>query len=184
MRIFVAMPLPEGTVEEMKPWLGRQRRSWPDLRWVRDQQLHLTVRFLGDITDAALDELLRLLGATPFEESPFVIDDTGSFGQRVPGGLPSVYWISGSFGSQVGRMAELLSRVPDDRGRVDRRSFRPHITIARQGTSGSRATLDPPGPWSGVLSRTVVYNSTLTREGPVYEAVRTYGPGAQKGGLA
>ena len=160
----------------MTPWLERIRASYPRLRWVRRDQLHMTLRFLGDIRESDLSRLRSVVSDSLVPPIGFRLDEAGTFGERRGSSLPSVYWISGEFGSGLESMARAMSRFPDDRGRVDCRPFRPHITVARQGRARERADLEnsSPGPWEGSLDRLVIYNSTLTPDGPEYDEVATY----------
>jgi 2'-5' RNA ligase len=136
----------------------------------------MTLRFLGDIREDDISRLRSAVSGTLVPSIRFRLNEAGTFGGRRGSPLPSVYWVSGEFGADLEGLASSLSQFPDDRGRVDRRPFRPHITIARQGRARERADLknSGPGPWEGSLDRLVIYNSTLTPDGPEYDQIATY----------
>ncbi|NLP05868.1 RNA 2',3'-cyclic phosphodiesterase [Candidatus Fermentibacteria bacterium] len=175
MRIFAAMPLPSDTLEAVSAWMEVERLRFPGLRWVRPGQVHLTLRFLGDVPASIVSELEKTVEGMDIPPVGFTLDSTGCF--RAGGaGLPSVYWIGGHFGPEAARMAAELGRIRDDRGRQEKPGrFTPHLTVARQGRFDGEARLSRPGPWSGELRRLVVYNSTLSSSGSSYEELYSRG---------
>ena len=176
MRVFVAVPLPAETVTAIGAWMEPLKREYGDLRWVRKQQLHLTLRFLGDVDGQTVARVGRILDRASPGPVSFSIDRAGSFGGRDGGSLPSVYWLSGCFDPALDGLAAALRAVPDDRGRVDTRPFRPHITIARRGRCRRSVPIGqtPPGPWTGRMDRVLVYNSNLTPAGPEYDVLESH----------
>jgi 2'-5' RNA ligase len=169
-RIFIAAPLPVETANEIIIWCRQKKTEFPLLRWVRKDHLHLTLRFLGDVSEDILNRTRNVIRKDLIPPVCFRLDRTGSFG-RSAGRLPSVYWISGKFDTDLIGFADTLASIPDDQGRIVRKSFFPHITIARQGKSGKKAVFGFSDPWEGVLNRVVIYNSTLLPEGPEYEII-------------
>lgn len=169
-RIFIAAPLPGETTSEIIIWCRQKKEEFPLLKWVRKDQLHLTLRFLGDVSEDILNRTRNVIRKNLIPPVCFRLDRTGSFG-RSAGRLPSVYWIAGEFDTDLTGLAVTLAGIPDDQGRIVRKNFFPHITVARQGKSRKKAVLGFAGPWEGVLNRLVIYNSTLLPEGPEYEII-------------
>jgi 2'-5' RNA ligase len=173
------MPLPVGTVSEILSWMEPLGARFPGLRWVKPSQLHLTLRFLGDVPAEALERVREIAsGLEVAAPVPFLIDRTGSFGGG-GGRLPSVYWLGGDFGPGAREASAAFAEVPDEKGlRGPGGRFTPHVTLARQGRCDREARFPAAGPWRGFLDRIVVYNSTLLPEGPRYEelSVRGLGP--------
>lgn len=175
MRIFVAMPLPHDTAEAVSAWMEGERLRYPRLRWVRPGQVHLTLRFLGDVPASTVSELEKAVEGMELSPVGFTLDGTGCFRAGVAG-LPSVYWIGGDFDPKAARMAAELGRIRDDRGRMEKPGrFTPHLTVARQGRFEGEARLSRPGPWRGEMRRLVVYNSTLSSKGSSYEELYSRG---------
>lgn len=175
MRVFAAMPLPPGTAEEVSAWMECERLRYPRLRWVNPGQLHLTLRFLGDVPASTLSELEKAVDALDFSPVGFTLDTAGCF-KACGESLPTVYWIGGAFDPEAARIAEKLGRIRDYRGRTEKPGrFSPHLTVARQGRFDREARLSRPGPWSGEMRRLVVYNSTLSSSGSSYEELYSRG---------
>jgi len=182
MRLFVALPLPPGTLSTLVSWMDGARKGWPRLRWVRPEQVHLTLRFLGGVPPGTVRTVREILESRAFHAVPFRISRTGSFG-RGQEGLPSVYWLGGEFGGGLRDLVEALAGVPDGEGRTEDSSrFRAHLTVARQGRFDGKAMLPAPGPWEGEMDQVSMIDSTLTQSGPEYEVLFSRGLARAGGG--
>ena len=114
----------------------------PDVRasWTREPNLHLTLKFLGDVPIERIEAVSRALhrataGAASFE---IEIRGCGAFPTR---GYPKVLWIGISDGPHLSSLFEAIER---EVGRLDfpreGRAFHPHLTIARlRQPQGARA---------------------------------------------
>lgn len=125
-RLFLSLPLPE-PVRALVAALQERRF---DLRWAPVDQLHLTLRFLGDIDADALAELTEHLSHVRVEPFLLPVEGVGVFPTKGP---PRVLWVG--VGSGHPRLHQLRQRVDDallaaglD---IDLRTFHPHITLAR-----------------------------------------------------
>ncbi len=101
------------------------------VRPVRVEQLHLTLRFLGDTDEGRVDDLVSLMTRSVDGVEPFSIsfDGVGAFPNA---GRPRVVWI-GLSGAEplVGIARRLEEGVVDLGWRPEKRGFRPHATVAR-----------------------------------------------------
>ena len=61
MRLFVALSPPQAALAELERAVAPLRASWPGLRWVGSDLWHVTLAFLGEISDGKRDELGRRL---------------------------------------------------------------------------------------------------------------------------
>lgn len=179
MRAFIAVDINDAARERLAALQGVLRRSAPRLKWVDPNQIHLTLRFLGDVAESQLEairaELARIAGmAAPFE---IHIHKTGVF---PPTGPPRVVWVGvkEASGALLRLHGELdaglfpLGFPPEDR------PFRPHLTLARckdrQAARGLWRTLNEHRGFDAgttMVEQIVLYQSTLTRRGPIYEAI-------------
>lgn len=137
IRLFVAIELPEAVRDR----LGRACCDVPGARWTEPGQMHLTLRFVGEVdelvfrdVEAALDEVR----ADPFE---LELKGVGHFPPR---GEPRVLWAG------LGRSEPLVAlqkrvEAAVERGGVPRdgRRFSPHVTLARLSDTPERAV----GSW-------------------------------------
>jgi 2'-5' RNA ligase len=170
VRLFLGFPMPADAAPVLDGWLARMSATHPQLRWVAPGNLHLTARFLGEVDPGPASEVLRRIADSPPSRCSFRLETCGTFPRG--DGLPGVYWLGGTFGQGVEEAAGALAFLADEKGRKERPgSFRPHVTVARQGRCGVRILLQPPPPVSGVFGELVLFNSRLTAEGPVYERI-------------
>jgi 2'-5' RNA ligase len=174
VRVFAAVPMPDGVVEAVEEWMAPLRRRHPGPRWVTADRLHMTLRFLGDVGRERAEELAEALQAYGGGPVQFRLERVGRF-RKGRHGPARVLWIGGSFEDGMEELARLAGRVPDERGRRERRRFIPHLTVARSRRRRGAIPEDLPpfGPVDGIADRAVVYNSRLTPEGPEYSILRS-----------
>lgn len=136
-RLFFALPLPaeatakiaalvEGVRAEGVPGGGR------DVRWVRLDGLHLTLRFLGPTLDDRVDAAIAAVHAAARGEAPFDVA-IGGAGAFPPVGRPRALWLGLRAGADgLTGLAEAVDRSLAEAGWVlDPKPFRPHLTLAR-----------------------------------------------------
>jgi len=170
VRIFAALALPPRVIARIVGWQEEQKKLHPSLRWVKEDNLHITLRFFGNLESGALNRIRSVLENWKPGHLGFSLERVGTFGGR---GSPSVYWLGGDFPPQVTEIAGRLGRIPDERGRYGGGTFIPHLTVARR--KGGPVPMPAfPGEVRGVLSTMWLVNSTLTPEGPEYEFLETY----------
>jgi RNA 2',3'-cyclic 3'-phosphodiesterase len=130
-RMFVAVAPPPEAVEDLDDFLS-VRRGAAAFRWTRPEQWHLTLAFMADVPDRALDELLERLAASAARQQ--------SFATRIVGGgafphpdRAKVLWagLDGDFDS-LSRGARSAANASG--ATVDGQRFRPHLTLARLGS--------------------------------------------------
>jgi RNA 2',3'-cyclic 3'-phosphodiesterase len=185
-RSFVAIELSNEVRErlhEVRSVLVTQAPAWRDEKWVAGNNLHITVKFLGDLGERELAAMRAELG-TALAGLPLFDLGLGSV-RAVPGRRRcSMIWAQ--FDDPEGRCADLAAHV--ERAAVacgvpaEERGFKPHVTLVRarrpkrlaaealtcanDAASGSAISMS-------VLSVTL-FASTLTRTGPVYEAIDSW----------
>ncbi len=124
-RIFVAIDLPE----QQRTALAGLAGALPEARWVPTEQLHLTIRFLGDVDETSLPALADALAAVKRAPFPLTLRGVGHF---PPGRRPRVLWVGLAESAPLLRLQQDIEAAlfgvgipPDDR------RFSPHITVAR-----------------------------------------------------
>lgn len=134
-RLFIAIELPAEIRHRISEHTTRLRESCPDVRasWTRAENLHLTLKFLGDVAVNRVDTLSQALmqAAAYTTEFDLVIAGCGVFPPR---GKPNVLWIGIS--PETGPAClRLYQSIEDECAKVgfkrDERKFHPHLTIAR-----------------------------------------------------
>jgi 2'-5' RNA ligase len=142
-RVFCAIDLSVGVRASLMRQIKRLRESVPHAQasWSREENIHLTLKFLGEIQTSRLSDLSNAAARAVAHSPPFQItlEETGVF----PGhGTPRVLWIG--IKDESGKLAEFHSRLEEAYAREgftrEERPFHPHLTIARlRKPQGARA---------------------------------------------
>ena len=150
-RVFCAIELPSLVIEKISEHIMRLRAAAPDspASWSRPENVHLTLKFIGEIGQNRVADLSQAAAAAVAGFSPFeiLIKNTGSF-PPVPGasmperwsvivraslGTPRVFWIGVDDYSE--KLKQLQGKLEDECVQLgfarEARTFNPHLTIAR-----------------------------------------------------
>jgi 2'-5' RNA ligase len=133
-RLFVAVELPPPVRRKLIEHIERLRHSVPNARasWIRDENLHLTLKFLGEIPVMNAEKLSAAVSIATTRVEPFEIV-VGGCGAFPPRGQPRVLWIG--IEDPVGKLVELHRALEDECAKAgfprEARPFHPHLTIAR-----------------------------------------------------
>jgi len=182
-RTFIAIELPRELRALIMQHIQLLRRELPDVRasWAREDNLHLTLKFLGDVPIDRISALSAAVARATKAIAPFdlIVSDCGTF---PPHGLPKVLWLgTGTHASGVPTLSLLQSTVEDHCAAAgfprEARPYHPHLTIARlRSSKGARRLadlhreIDFP-PQSFTVSEVVVFRSELLREGSKHTAI-------------
>lgn len=125
MRLFVSIDLPAGIRRELYEWLP----SFPDLKYTREEQLHLTLLFLGECDEDKAGLIKKRLKSVDFGSFRLFIRNTGAFPDRKN---PRVIWAGVEKSEELNdlqrQVSRCLSEFTDKKGN---QSYKPHITLAR-----------------------------------------------------
>ena len=172
-RLFVAIRPPE----VIRDLLIDAMDDSADFRWQEDEQLHLTLRFIGEIERPTANDLAHALGlirSSPFE---LRIASVGRFQQRNSGAL----WAGVEPKAPIAALAAKVERVCQSVGlEPERRAYHPHITLARWKGRRTREVKDFLERRGGLSSdpftvdRFILFESRLSRHGAHYEEVAAF----------
>lgn len=186
VRTFIAIPLPAEVRARITEHIGGLRRALPDVRasWVRENNLHLTLKFLGDVPASDISKVSAAAEIAVQSTPPFQIGVSGC-GLFPPRGRPNVLWI-GLEGAE-GQLEELQSRIEDECGKAgfprEARPFHPHLTIARLRKSGGARQLADLHENVGfsresfTASEVIVFRSELGSEGSKHTVISRHNLG-------
>jgi len=131
VRLFVAVDLPEAMRRGIADWLEAERGRLPRASWVRPENLHLTLAFLGDVESGQLSGLERALAGGVGRHAAFAAA-TGPLGGFPERGPLRVIWIGLEPEAELGELAASTRRALDAAGvAFDAKPFRAHVTLAR-----------------------------------------------------
>jgi 2'-5' RNA ligase len=137
-RVFIAVPLPEDAAAAVRSIVdGVRAEPLPagarDVRWVRLDGLHLTLRFLGPTPDDRLEQVAAAVQAVAQAAPGPISMELGGAGTFPPEGRPRALWLGIVDGAEaLGRLAASINAELTAAGwPADQRPFRPHLTLAR-----------------------------------------------------
>jgi 2'-5' RNA ligase len=181
MRLFVAVDLDDAAKraiaaeqQRIGSLFGRSDRT---LRWVRPEQMHLTLVFVGEVDETRGAAIAGAM-SEPLPVAPFALA-FGRIGMFPARGAPSVLWLGVTTGVQEAVAAQRLvaSRLEPLGVARDPRPYHPHLTLARWRSARPADRGVIAREESGVevivdrVDRVVLYRSHLSSSGPRYEAL-------------
>ena len=172
-RLFIAIDLPEQVKEAVAGIAG----DLPGARRVPREQIHLTLRFIGEVDEGMFLAIKGLLSAV--RSAPFSLTLKG-VGHFPPGRHPRVLWVGMEESEPLRELRKMVELALIGAGvAAEERGFSPHITIARlKETPPTRvAVLEEKhrpfvaGPFP--VGEFYLYSSILTREGAIHKREAT-----------
>jgi len=176
IRTFLALDLDEPIRLRISKVAGCIGEGNAKVRWVDLKNLHVTLKFLGNVADEALADVCNAVNEVAAGAEPFGFKLRGV--QAVPPvGRLRMFWVgaiddSGLMGELYGQLEQVLAALGFPK---DNRLFRPHVTLARVKYASDPAALrvaakrfaneDFGNQWA---SEVTVYSSELTPRGPIY----------------
>ncbi len=132
IRSFIAIELP-GTIQqkldEIMSSLKGPRTS--TVRWVPAHNIHLTIKFLGDVSPANMDILMKMLKKEVSQLRAFSLS-VGSVGAFPTPHRPRVLWVGVTAPPQLGALVRLVEAETEKLGYgPEERPFSPHLTLGR-----------------------------------------------------
>ena len=173
-RLFVAVDLPES----MKKNLESMSFGIPGAKWVAPEQMHLTVRFIGDVDGALFHDIQKTLTDVVFSSFSLQLRGVGHFPPR---GAPRVIWVGLETSEPLQALRKKIDTALVKIGvEPERRKFSPHITLARLKNTPIQKIanflagngLFRQEPFQ--VENFKLYSSTLTRKGAIHTVERIY----------
>ena len=182
MRLFAAIPVGENAISALEQiqesWRTALGEEESKVRWARPEQIHLTLRFFGNVPDNALTELVSVFGKVVAKHPPMNLS-LGGVGAFPSPKRARVMW-AGLTGD-IEQLAALQSEINEATARFGQapedRPFHPHLTIGRTRershvsrlaeTTGSVRIAEAAWKADSVH----LMQSTLSSGGPKYECL-------------
>ncbi len=180
-RIFIAINLPE----EIKKELARFYDKWPELpaKWISQDNLHITLEFLGDLTDVEIGDVCEIAKEVVKRHKPFsVVLNKVLYGppKKNP---PRMVWAEGEKTEELADLKEDFQEclVEKISFRPEGKGFVPHITLARisewefrKFDIEERPEINENIDLSFTVESVEVMESELKRGGPVYTILESH----------
>ena len=177
-RTFIAIELPADVRRRVAQHIACLRHELPGVRasWGREDNLHLTLKFLGNVPVADIPKVSDAVTSATKSVSSFELTFS-SCGTFPPQGRPGVLWIC----AQASGLPILHAAIENGLAEVgfprESRPFRPHLTIARlRQSQGARQLAELHksrgfGPIGFDVSEVVVFKSELLKDGSKHTAI-------------
>lgn len=132
MRLFIANPIQANIRSELDKIITNLKKTNADIKWVRPESIHITLKFLGEVEEQRVNDIFNVL--LKYEGQKGVlqaeIKGVGFFPDLKH---PRVIWIG--LEEKPAYLAELASIIDSDLSKLgfekEKRSFSPHLTIGR-----------------------------------------------------
>lgn len=180
VRLFVAWLLDDSVRTALNRIQKKLAASCSGVRWVKPEQLHMTVKFLGDVPDAKVKEVTEVVTRSAGVCNPFTITlaGCGCFG---PNGPVRIVWVganetTGTMVQNANRMIGALEKIgfaPEGR------EWSPHITIGRVRIDRSHGSIRSAvqactfDELQQSVNKVSVMTSVLSPDGPTYTPINT-----------
>jgi RNA 2',3'-cyclic 3'-phosphodiesterase len=175
VRAFFGLPVPEPQRGELGRFIAECAQLAPEFRWTPTENLHLTIRFVGNVERAVVETIAEALASRSAAAFELDLGGIGAFGR---GSAVRVVWVGLRAGADAA--AALAAQVEEECVRAglvgEDRPLQAHLTLARaRARNGSRLpdllALPQLKPWRA--DELILYSSRLTRSGAIYEVIRT-----------
>ncbi len=177
IRSFVALDLLPEAQDFLEELIKKEKKHYPEAKWVKKEQLHITLHFFPAFVAAQIEEMNKLLGEVSrrFTTFPVTLERWGAF--------PSLHrarviWIGMDEAGEE-KIKEIRGEVEEGiikKGwEREEREFSPHITLARFRSPFTLSSLGEDNiNFPTAIKKIVFYQSTLTPQGSIYQELGVF----------
>jgi RNA 2',3'-cyclic 3'-phosphodiesterase len=180
IRSFLAIELPKSVLKKIEEVQGDLKQSRADVRWVSPRNIHLTLKFFGNIDESKIESIVQAIEGPVTATPPFSLKVKG-LGAFPHLKNPRVVWMGLTEGKDIltivqKQVEEELEKVGFER---EERPFQPHLTLGRSNSSRGRDELigmmekyreEEFGEFA--VEKMILFKSDLRPTGPVYTALK------------
>jgi 2'-5' RNA ligase len=174
IRAFVAFPLAEELRRDVAATIRRLAPSLPDVRFVRDEGVHVTLRFLGWTRAerlAALEAPLRAAAAA----CPPLDVKVGGLGLFPERGAPRVLWLGLGIPAAAAALQAACEKAAVASGfEPETRAFHPHLTLGRWRDRAPRPPLPEVDLGKARVRELVLFRSAIRPSGSIYTPLAVF----------
>jgi RNA 2',3'-cyclic 3'-phosphodiesterase len=177
VRTFVCLELPEPILAQAEALQGRLAGLGAKIRWVNPSNLHLTLRFLGEISRSQVETVCSAVRCAAARVDAFSIRLSGTGCFPSPR-RPKAFWIGVAGASDLLRLFEAIEEELFSAGFPrEARPFSPHLTLGRVRVDRTSARLEEAlaaaefdaAPF--LVTEVTVMKSELRKSGAIYTAL-------------
>jgi 2'-5' RNA ligase len=176
IRAFLAIDLPDSIRSRLALVQGELKKSHADVRWVPVGNIHLTLKFFGNVPEAEIEPLAEAAREVAASQAPLELKATlaGAFPSVTS---PRVIWLG--LGGDVIPLTQFYHRLEKALAALgyppEGRAFNPHLTLGRVKSPEGRFRLTkileklPPADWPPFqVSEIILFQSVLSPRGSTY----------------
>lgn len=152
------------------------------IKWVDEKNIHLTIKFIGDVPEHKIPEIINAVEKATSNTKPFEIQLSGMgfFGKPMN---PKVIWVGMQKNNNLTILHEKLEIALENIGIAkEKRNFNPHITLGRiKFVTNFYDFMDAISSYKDVdfqiqvLNKLTLFESKLTPKGPIYKPIKVFG---------
>ena len=181
MRCFIALDLDDAIKSQLttaQGWFGALKGK---VSWTKREQMHLTIKFLGEVPDDMLAQVVDVLSNACLQVQPFEFDVAGLGCFPSSGRQLRIVWAGITAPTEMAKLNDLLQQGYVELGyEAEKRKFTPHLTIGRvryvANAQAYRAVIGEHGDFIAgrqACDHVTLYRSDLEPTGAVYTAIET-----------
>ncbi|MBC8875881.1 MAG: RNA 2',3'-cyclic phosphodiesterase [Planctomycetes bacterium] len=180
IRTFIAVDVGDAVRRRAADLVERLRVGGGDVKWVDPHNMHLTLKFLGDVPDPQTADICRAVAEAAGKSPMFEIGLRGA-GAFPHAGRPRTVWMGVDRGADL--LASLHTAIEKALAKLgfrkEARRFHPHLTLGRVRRGGSAQRdlgrlINDNGQFDGGvanINEVLVFASFLDKEGPTYNVL-------------
>ncbi|MBL7156718.1 MAG: RNA 2',3'-cyclic phosphodiesterase [Candidatus Omnitrophica bacterium] len=178
MRTFIALELSDEIKEEFSRLEEKLKTAEADVKWVKPHNIHLTLKFLGDVEESKIGQIKNVLDGISAQNNSFEISlfKLGAFPNL---NQLRVLWVGLEKG--FSEAEKIANSIEDNLEKIgfpkEKRPFSAHFTLGRVKSGKNKNQLKElissleVRPKSCVIKHITLFQSTLTPKGPIYASL-------------
>jgi len=181
LRTFIAVPINFHIQNAIGHIQNDLKKVGADIKWVNPKNIHITLKFLGEISSDKIENVSKILHDVIVPKEPFSMpfSTLGAFPKIE---RPKVLWIgNNSTSKRITEIAQELEEALEKIGfEKEKRKFEPHLTIGRVRSPINKFALSKKIKKYEIrkelmqdITEVNLYKSTLRSHGPLYEILKT-----------
>lgn len=173
-KLFVGLQIPGHLSKEF----NLLKTDVPDARWEAEENVHITLSFIGEVDDAAVKKVELALQGVKAEQFHLALEGIGTFSRNE---IPNVLWVGVTNDAALKALKlKIDEALKNDGLPFDSREYRPHMTLAfleNPDREKLGAFLDANKAFSSddfKVMEFVLFQATGTKDAPVYKKISAY----------
>ncbi len=181
IRTFIAIELSSEAKDELANVSAEFKKSGADVKWVRPETIHLTLKFLGSVSEENLADISREIREVVSSTDPFDMS-LGEVGVFPSWKRPNVIWVGIDGAKDI--LEEIAAGIEDAMASLgfekETRGFKSHLTLGRVRSPKNREKLEKISedieinPVAVHVSGIVLFKSELTPQGAIHTPIEIF----------